>query len=108
MTAATLTEIDAMAHVTGICSRVKRSEWPAGTGDSIRDALEGATDAQDTYYDILHGRIHPAAAYPELEHDEEAFARALAMAVEDATDWAAELVRALPATQDTAEEEAAA
>lgn len=99
MSTATLADAEstAMARATAAYYRVVTSEWPGSRGDKIREALDGLTGARDTYYDLITGRTHPASAYPELEHDDEAYARALEMAVQDAEDWAGELDRLVPA-----------
>ena len=96
MTTPTVTEAGAIGRASVTYHRVMNSEWPAGKGDAIREALSGLLDARETYSALLNEDIHPASAYPELEHDGNAYDRALSMSAQDAGDWAAELDRLVP------------
>lgn len=95
MTTPAVTEAEALDRANATYTRVMRSEW-AGDGNAIRAALAGLLDARETYYAVLNDDMHPASAYPELEYDDDAFGRALSMAVRDAADWAGELDRLVP------------
>lgn len=92
----TIAEADAIGRGWYAYRRVIRAEWPAGTGRDIAAAVQGVTDALETYAGLLAGKIHPAVAYPELESEENACDRALSMAAQDTGDWAAELDRLVP------------
>ena len=86
--------------------RVIRAEWPEGRGKDIAAAIEGVTDALETYADLLADTTHPAAVYPELEHEDDAYDKALTMTAQDAADWAAELDRLVPEEADEGEKAA--
>jgi hypothetical protein len=97
ITTATPAETAVMARGSAVFRRVTTSEWP-GDGDRIREALAGLAAARETFYDLLNDLTHPASAYPELENDPEAYAKALGMAMEDTRAWADELDRLVPVT----------
>lgn len=96
MTAATAAESRAAVGAWTVYYRVMRSAWPGGKGRVIREALDGLTDALETYAAVLSGDIHPASAYCELEGEPEALSKALEMSLRDAADWADELDRLVP------------
>jgi len=89
-------EDQAVARANATYHRVMNSEWPGGKGDDIRAALAGLTDALEIRSAVLNEDIHPASAYCELEHEDDAYSRALSMTAQDAADWAAELDRLVP------------
>ena len=105
MTAPTITEAEAIGRGWYACRRVRWAVWPDRNREAIREAVAGLTEALETYRDLLTDATHPATAYPELEHDENAYDKALAMSAQDAGDWAAELDRLVP---EEAESEVAA
>lgn len=104
MTAPTVTEAEAIGKARHTFRRVIAAEWPAGQATSIAPALEELTCALETYRDLLAEpqMIHPAAAFPELEGDDDAHDRALSMAAQDAAEWAAELDRLVPEDAEVA------
>jgi hypothetical protein len=79
--------------------RVIGSEWPAGGRNGIIWALSGLIDALETYELVRDHAMCPSIAFPELEHTENAWPRALAMAAQDASAWASELDRLVPVGQ---------
>jgi hypothetical protein len=89
-------EEEAVARANATYHRVMNSEWPGGKGDVIREALEGLTAALEMRSAVLNEDIHPASVYCELEHEDDAYDKALSMAAQDAGDWAAELDRLVP------------
>jgi hypothetical protein len=94
---ATLAEQQATTRARATYHRVMNAEWPGHVNrDKIRGALDGITEALETYTAILDGAIHPASAYCELEHEDDAYDRALSMTAADAADWADELDRLVP------------
>ena len=95
MTTRTVTEAETIAQGWAAYHRVKCAEW-TGNGDDIRDAIDGLLEALETHRDVLNGITHPATAYPELEYEDDAYARALEMAAQDAADWTGELGRLVP------------
>ena len=88
-------EAAAIKHAWDVYHRVMNAEWHRD-GNAIREALDRLLGSLETYSDVLHDVTHPAAAYPELEHDDDAFDRALSMAAQDAAEWADELDRLVP------------
>ena len=78
--------------------RIISSEWPAGGRQGIIWALSGLIDALETYQLVRDYAMCPATAFPELEREENAWRRALSMAAQDASAWAAELDRLVPVT----------
>ena len=96
----TVTEAEAIGRASATCLRVMNSEWPAGKGDSIREALDRLCLDLETYRDLLADRAHPSSVYPELEHDPDRYNRALVMCAQDAGDWAAELDWLVPESSD--------
>jgi hypothetical protein len=103
VTTPTITEAEAIGRGWYAYRRVIRSEWPGGNGRDIAAAIEGVTDALETYMKLLADKIHPAVAYPELERDDNAYDKALAMSAQDAGDWAAELDRLVPVETERSE-----
>lgn len=96
MTTPTVTEAEAIKRAWDTYHRVMNSEWPGGSGDAIREALDGLLGSLETYSDVLNDVTHPASAYFELEGDRDALSKALEMSVRDAGEWAAELDRLVP------------
>jgi hypothetical protein len=78
--------------------RIISSEWPAGGRQGIIWALSGLMDAMETYQLVRDYVMCPSTAFPELEHEENAWNRALSMAAQDTSAWAAELDRLVPVT----------
>jgi hypothetical protein len=76
--------------------RVRQAEWPPGHGRQVAEALWSLHDLLGIYEGIANEVIDPAAEFPELEHQEGALERALAMVAEDVSAWAAELDRLVP------------
>ena len=93
---ATRTEADAIGKGWHAYRRVTRAEWPAASSDAATEAFQKLHLTLETYADLLSDMAHPAAVYPELEHDDEAYDKALSMTAQDAADWAAELDRLVP------------
>jgi hypothetical protein len=80
-----------------IYRRAMKAEWPdEAIGLTVADLYK----ALEIYSDISNELTHPAAEWPELEHEPEAFAIALQKAAEDVTGWSAEMVRVLPAAAE--------
>ena len=103
MTAATATEAEAIGRGWFAYRRVKRAAWPDADRKAIGEAVEGLATALETYRDLLSDATHPATAYPELEHEDDAYGKALSMTAQDAGDWAAELDRLVPEEADEGE-----
>jgi hypothetical protein len=78
--------------------RIISSEWPAGGRQGIIWALSGLMDALETYQLVRNYVMCPATAFPELEREDDAWNRALSMAAQDASAWAAELDHLVPVT----------
>ncbi|MGD0607413.1 MAG: hypothetical protein ABSA53_27995 [Streptosporangiaceae bacterium] len=98
MTAAAIpAESDIAGHGQAVLDRVKKAEWPAGTGRQVAEALWSLHDILGIYDGILTEVIDPAAGFPELAHQDGALELALAMVAEDVSAWAAELDRLVPA-----------
>ncbi len=55
-------------------------------------------DALETYQLVRSYVMCPATAFPELEREDDAWNRALSMAAQDASAWAAELDHLVPVT----------
>jgi hypothetical protein len=99
----TVTEAEAIGRGWYAYRRVVRAEWPAGRGEDISEAVKGVALALETYRDLLAETTHPGAVYPELEHEDDAYDKALSMTAQDAADWAAELDRLVPVETERAE-----
>jgi hypothetical protein len=80
---------------------VHRRAWqavPSGQDDRvIYLTLSDLYEALDLYGSIRDEVTHPAAEWPDLEGETEAFAIALSRAAEDVTEWTDELLRVFPA-----------
>ena len=63
--------------------RVMNAEWPEADRDAIREALDGLLGTLETWSDVLNEDTHPATAYPELEHEDDAYDKALTMTAQD-------------------------
>lgn len=94
--AAILAEGDVVEHGQAVLDRVRQTEWPAGSGRQVAEALWSLHDVLGIYDGILNHVIDPAAEFPELEHEDGALERALVMVAEDVSAWAAELDRLVP------------
>lgn len=74
--------------------------WRRARDDRLACLLEAAdalADALDAYDAIRSGVIHPAAFWPDLEHDLEPYDTGLRMAADAVLQWLAELIRQAPA-----------
>lgn len=91
-----LAQGDAVKHGQAALDRVRQAEWPVGNGRQVAEALWNLHDVLGIYDGLLNEVIDPAAEFPELEHQDGAFERALAMVAEDASAWTAELDRLVP------------
>jgi len=91
-----LAEGAVVGHGQTVLDRVRQAEWPPGNGRQVAEALWSLHDLLSIYDGILNEGIDPAAEFPELEHQEGALERALAMVAEDVSAWAAELDRLVP------------
>jgi hypothetical protein len=91
-----LPEGDVAGHGQAVLDRVRQAEWPPGHGRQVAEALWSLHDLLCIYDGIVNEVIEPAAEFPELEHQEGALERALAMVAEDVNAWAAELDRLVP------------
>ena len=94
-------EAAAIKHAWDVYHRVMNAEW-LRDGDAIREALDRLLGSLETYSDVMNDIIHPASAYPELEHDDDSFDKALSMAAQDAAEWADELDRLVPVAVEVA------
>jgi hypothetical protein len=77
-----------------------RAVWNRARADQLASRLEAADDliiALDAYDAIHAGAIHPAAWWPELERDPQAFDTGLRRAAETVLQRLAEVIRVAPA-----------
>ena len=72
---------------------------------AIRRAVDDLLDATSTYVALNDEHIHPGAFWPDLEHEDEAYAIGLDRAAEAVREWTDELIRLFPACEVKAEGE---
>lgn len=62
-------------------------------------AMADLLDAKETCVALNANHIHPGAIWPDLEHEDEAYAIGLDRAAEAVGEWTAELIRLFPACE---------
>jgi hypothetical protein len=104
------TEAETVIAETAAINRgwaVHRRAWQALPSGQDRRViyltLSDLYEALDLYGSIRDEVTHPAAEWPDLEGEPEAFAIALKRSAEDVTEWTDELVRLLPAAAEGGE-----
>lgn len=92
MTAVT-TPAGEIQHARKVYEAAYDADWKGGRTASL---LTDLYEALDLYEDLDADRIHPAAAWDDLAHEDEAKHIALQRAARDAGEWAREVMTALP------------
>jgi hypothetical protein len=99
------TNAEILAYAAEVYRKAQSYRIAIWSAPAIMRAMDDLRDAGETYDALNANIIHPGRIWPELEHEDEAYAIGLDRAAANVAELTGELIRLFPACEVKAEGE---